>query len=527
MIRALLSVQLRSLLSGLTKQTRRGKSTGTMVLFAVLYIYLGVVIAGGMAAVFSQLIGPYHAAGLDWLYFATAGIMALGFSLFGCVFTTQSQLYDAKDNHLLLSMPIPPAIILLSRMLILLGMNLVFSGLVLVPAAVVYGLHTGVNGAALTGQILGLLGITLAAQAISCLLGWLFHLMLKRVNRSLFSVVYMVVFLVGYFSIFGQSNQILTSLLDHSQDNAQAIRSFVWPVYAMGMGASGSVLHSLTFFGICAAIFSVSYNILSKTFLNTAGGSHASSRRKALRLENHSTRSPVFAIMGKELMRFMGTPIYITNAGIGILMTAAMTVAAIIFQKDLRSALAEFGIPQGAEALLVVSALGFLNSTIYISAPSVSLEGKSLWVMKSMPVSGKTVLQGKLSLHLMLSVPVIFPAALILSLVLGCGILSSLLCGLLCSLCCVFCGLLGMITGLKWAKFDYINDAYPVKQAVFVVVTMFGSMAVPVVLGLLFGFALSINPALYLLLSILFLAGICFVLYRLLMGWGQKKWNNL
>ena len=56
-----------------------------------------------------------------------AGIMALALAVFGSVFMTQTQLYDAKDNELLLSMPIRPLHILMSRMAVLLVLTGVFS----------------------------------------------------------------------------------------------------------------------------------------------------------------------------------------------------------------------------------------------------------------------------------------------------------------------------------------------------------------------------------------------------------------
>ena len=52
------------------------------------------------ALMFSSLAPAYHTAGLDWLY-CHGGLMALGLSVFGSVFATQSQIYDAKDNGLL------------------------------------------------------------------------------------------------------------------------------------------------------------------------------------------------------------------------------------------------------------------------------------------------------------------------------------------------------------------------------------------------------------------------------------------
>lgn len=54
---------------------------------------------------------------MDWLYFALMGLLAILLGSFGSVFNTYSGLYLAKDNDLLLSMPIPVNAIMGARLL--------------------------------------------------------------------------------------------------------------------------------------------------------------------------------------------------------------------------------------------------------------------------------------------------------------------------------------------------------------------------------------------------------------------------
>ena len=62
--------------------------------------------------------------------------MLLG--VFGSVFNTYSGLYLAKDNDLLLSLPIPVRAMLASRLLGVYLMGLMYSGVVMLPAVIVY-----------------------------------------------------------------------------------------------------------------------------------------------------------------------------------------------------------------------------------------------------------------------------------------------------------------------------------------------------------------------------------------------------
>lgn len=74
----------------------------------MLYVLLMVGVIGGMFTLFSiGLCAPLHEAGLDWLYFTLFALVGVLMGVFGSVFNTFSGLYQAKDNDLLLSLPIP------------------------------------------------------------------------------------------------------------------------------------------------------------------------------------------------------------------------------------------------------------------------------------------------------------------------------------------------------------------------------------------------------------------------------------
>ena len=75
---------------------------------------------------------------MGWLYFAIMGLLAILLGAFGSVFNTYSGLYLAKDNDLLLSMPIPVRTIMAARLLGVYLMGLMYSGVVMLPAIIVY-----------------------------------------------------------------------------------------------------------------------------------------------------------------------------------------------------------------------------------------------------------------------------------------------------------------------------------------------------------------------------------------------------
>lgn len=530
MIKALLSVRFQALLAGLTSQGRQKKknNTGMLVLLAFVFIYLIIVGCGMMCALFATLAQPYHAQGLDWLYFSTAGLLALGISVFGGVFTTQNQLYAAKDNNMLLAMPITPNAILLSRMIPLLVLNLLFASMVMIPAIVMYAILVSASLGSILLQLASLLGIVFFAQAISCLFGWLLHLLLRRMNKSLASVLFMALFLGIYFGIYSQAGNILQTMTANSQVIAGTLQSWVWPLYAMGMGCTFQPLLCLVFLSICAICFFIVCRLLSATFLRSATGSSHNGKKRKLSITDTKTKSPISAIVQKEWKKFLGSPVYLTNMGLGVILTLALPIAGFIFRDKLTEVFAAMPALQSKIPLLICAILSFACSTSCISTPSVSLEGKNIWILKAMPISSRDILLGKLYFHCILTVPTSMVSGFLLSVIFDCSPLGVLLCTLIPGLLCTLSGLLGLWAGLMWCKLDFISEAYPCKQSISVAVCMFGMMGLPLILGLAYALLLpASSPVAFLTIAASLLIILCFAFWHIVTGWGTRKWESL
>lgn len=529
MMKALLAVRFRALFVGMMTRGRKKKnSAGMTLLFLFLYLYLAAVVVGMMVFLFHSLAVPYHTQGLDWLYFSMAGMMGLFFSVLGSVFTTQSQLYDAKDNSMLLSMPLHPWQILLSRMLPLLALNLLFTGIVMLPASIVYGVEVGFSAGNFLAQLLALLAVCVLAQAIACLLGWLLHLLLSKLNKSFASMLYMVVFLGIYFYLYSQMGTILNKIAANGEAIATTFQAKIQPLYILGLGCTGNWGKLLIFLLLCSAVFGLVYWILSVTFLRTVTSQRSRKKRK-LDLKEGSISKPSQAIVRKEFKKFLGCPVYLTNMGLGIVLTAALPVAGLIFRDKIMELFSLLPFLKPYTSLIICAFLSFTVSTIDISTPSVSLEGKNIWILKSMPLSGRAILEAKLRFHMVMAVPVTAVSGLILAVTFGCSPLDAILVALTPGLLAALCGFIGMICGLQWARLDYISEAYPCKQSVSVLVTIFAVWGIPVALGLLYGLGLApiLSPTVFLFLTCLLLLLACWGLHRMVVTWGAKKWDAL
>ena len=157
MVKILLKKQLTEIFRSYFYDAKKNKARSKAAItgYIVLFVFLMVGILGGMFTFLSvSLCGALTAVGFDWLYFAIMSLLAILLGAFGSVFNTYSGLYLAKDNDLLLSMPIPVNAIMGARLLSVYLLGLMYSGVVILPAVIVYWFTVSASLGVIAGSIL-------------------------------------------------------------------------------------------------------------------------------------------------------------------------------------------------------------------------------------------------------------------------------------------------------------------------------------------------------------------------------------
>lgn len=530
MFRALLKVQFAALAAGLFRRRRSGKGgTGFKILMLLLLVYLVGCFFFLFGTTFYTLCQPLTEAGVGWLYFALAGIIATALSFIGSVFTAQQQIFAAKDNDLLLSMPIPPRYVLAARLALLLVMDLLWQSLVLLPAAVVWCMFYTPTVWQVAAFVLTFLGLPFIALTLSCVFAWLLSLLMNRLrNKNIVSTVFSLVFLAAYFAVFSKINTYLSLLITNGTAIAEKVRAAVFPAFAYGEAiAAGGVPELFAFLGCCVLPFAIVWAVLQRSFMGIAT-TRRGARKIRYRERAMKAASPAMALFKKELRHFWSNSMYVMNAALGSVFTLAAAVALIIY-RDAPAQLEQL-LPGAGSLLgpLAAAALCLLASLNLISAPSVSLEGRNLWIAKSLPVSAGKVLVSKAWVHVAVTLPPVLLAGLVTIFVLGLSPVMAALVLALPTAFVFFCALFGVVVNLHFPRFDWINETVAVKQSMSAFVAMFASMGAVLVPVVLYFLASRVMGAeLYLLLVALVFAALGLVQYRWLMTAGARRFQNL
>ena len=482
MLKILLKNRFLALVDQFTGQSK-GKKAASIGAKAVMAI-LGILVIVGVFFLMNALLGNMCAAfiqgGVAWLFFAFVAIFEVIISLLLTLFYAQGAVFEAKDNELLLSMPIPPSAILASRMGTLYFLNLFISLATLGGAGYTFVNNGGTLGtASILILALCILLLPLFCTMLSCLVGWLVSFITRHMRNK--TPIQLALYLIGFGAFyFGMQNinEKLKALQTDPEGLLQAFRTWLYPFQSLGRAvAEGNFLQMLIFAACCIIPFSIVYYILSASFISivTARSSAKKATYEATELKGSSV---VSALTKKDLTRFFNSSSYMFNAGLGLLYTIGMALLALINGDSITKGLVDQATGTGdvGAAMNVINAflLSLVAGVTSISAVSLSAEAKNLWILKSMPVRAKEVLTAKFMSHFVLAGPASILASilyLISSLTRGVSpdALSIAVLFLLPLAANLFCALSGVVFNLFYGKMDYPNITKATKSAASIV----------------------------------------------------------
>ena len=462
----------------------KGKTVSMIAGFGLLMLILCAMFLG-LATTLRELI---DAPGLKWLYYAVMGLFALAMGIFGSVFNTYSALYLAKDNDLLLSMPIPPSTILISRLSLVFGLGLMYSAVVWIPGFL-YAWRVGMpTSAEIAFGIVLTIFIGLLVTVVATVLGWVIAVIsTKMKNRSIIVVLLSLIFFGAYYYASTKLTNLIAAIVSHGEAVGAGLRKWGNLIYQLGRAASGNVGAMVIFCLSTLALMALCLVILSRSFIRivTRAPSAAKKTVKAKGVpseeRNHSVKSALFH---KELKRFTSSPTYMLNCGMGAVILILCSVLAVVKRENIMTSIsaitAEAPMMASVIPLGAVFAVCAIISISSVSTPSVSLEGKNLWILKSLPVSPGDVLSAKERLNRVINAVPGVLAAVILSLCVGADLLTAVMAGVLVYSFVRLTGTFGLIVGLKHPNFTWTSENKPIKQSSNLLVTMLLSLLVAI-----------------------------------------------
>lgn len=512
-----------------TGKRRRAAGTAfTVIMFALLFCFLGATfyfMAEGLSKVFLTKKDS------EWIYFALVSILAIMLGTFGSVFNTYASLYKAKDNDTLLSMPIKPSVIIFVRMTGVFAMSLLYSAVVWVPSCIRYWVAVSPNFLQVLFPIIMQFLLAGLVTVLTSVLGLLVAIVSNKIkNKTLVTVIVTLVFMALYYVVYVKVYDILGEIALY-EDKIVSLAKWIYPIYCLALGSCGNVLYFLLFFAMTAALLMLCVVVISKSFFKTVTSDTSSGGKKNKKHEFKS-KSELNSLVGKEFRKFFSSPTYILNAGLGVIIMLIAFIAALIKSADIRFLISELteSLPFIKDFIPVVIFLiiATIVSMDCYTAPSISLEGRSIWILQSLPVDIKNIFTAKETASVIIN---IFPAVILavsLPIIAGAGAFETILVVINSVLYVYLSADLGLYFGIKKANVNWTNETVPIKQSFPVFITTFGGMVLNAALCGLYWFLCSYLAAWVYLLMLFGIYGIILFFTRnYIMTKGAEKFKNL
>lgn len=525
MTKALFKKQMMEVFAWLFKDRKTGKLRGKSGI--VGYVVLYIILFGSLGSMFYgaayMLCAPLVAAGVGWLYWCLMGLLTIVLGVFGSVFTTYTSLYQAKDNDLLLSMPIPSSSIILVRLFGVYAIGLMYELMVIIPTLIVWFRTVPFSAVGAIFVVLIPLVLSVLVLVLTAVLGWVVALIAGHMkHKNMVTVFASLAFIAIYYYVYSQAYTMLQSILANAEAVGEKVKSILYPLYHMGLAAEGNVLSMLIFTAIIGALFAVVYTVLSRSFIKLATANRGAAKI-AYKRQEAKVSSVSRALLQKELRRFLGSSNYMLNCGMGILFMPIAAVLLVWKAADLQMILSE-PLIQPYLPLFAVGVICMIATMNDMTAPSVSLEGKNLWLAQSLPITGKQALMAKLKLHLLLTLIPAIPLLVVVEWLMKPSVFFAIMIPIVTVLFVVLMAALGLSINLKMPNLNWTNEVVPIKQSMSVMIALFGGWVIILALA-----------GLYALLDAVFsveaffalVCGLLLVSSAILLRWLQTKGTRI
>ena len=503
----------------------------------LLPLVLTVYLAGLMGFYSSGLIDLLAPAHLEYVALTLFTLAVSIISLIEGVYKSGPLLFKCKDDDMLLSLPLEKKTILFIRIFKFYTFELLYNSLFIIPSMVIYAIKMNPSWSYYLVSGLAVLLLPIVPIVLSCLMGFFVtYISSKFKGKNFIQTIFTFafVFLIMYISY--SSNTFINSIAENAKMLNDKINSLYYPVGAyISLINNFDIIKLLIYVGIHLLLLAITILVLGKVYFKiNSSNKSVSVSHKVNGKYTIKRNSKMVSFVKKELNKFVSTPVFITNAGFGLLLFIVACIAISLKYDSIITGLINKDSNITKEAIQVYlplaafSLISFTSFMTCITSSMISLEGKSFNILKSLPVKAEKIVLYKVIASLVLMIPCILIGDLILFIRFKFDILSIVLLLIISILFPFFNELIGILINLKYPKVDATNDTEVVKQSMSSFISTFLGMTIACIsIGGAVIITLFTNIYIAMLSFIVLYGLITYLLWLSLKKNGEKKFNDI
>lgn len=494
MIKLLVGIRIKLILSSMFGKK---KTSGIALSIFGLIGYCFFVNMFAAPIVFGTMLA-LKGSSYEWIPISLVMGTAMFLCFIGSVFTAQQQIYESKDNQMLLSMPIKPGQILLSRIFAIAIFNMIYALPFFTGSAIGYCIYSVSMGPIQLIPLLILLisyvSMIVFITMLTSLLAWGVSIIMSKItNKTLIStVLYMVFFAIYFYAIFNLDN-LGEAIEKNANKLSSGIMTFARPIYYMGASVvEQNILFVAAFLVSLLIPAFLMYIVIKKSFFKILLHENKSKNKMLKHSDkDFNSHSAFIALLQKEIARFLRTPMYFLSYGTSIFFVAMMLAYLFIKKdkfEDVVELLSIYGVSSTKALPAIFSMLlyQFVSSGAVLTSASINMEGKNIWIIKSLPIKTIDIMLAKGLVPVIILLPIFEVESLLLIFLFKISGSAMILLLLMPIFTMIFFSMFGLYINLNHFKLDWLSENEAFKRAGGPTIASFSSMGSTVLFVILY-----------------------------------------
>lgn len=428
-----------------------------------------------------------------------SSLFTLSFSLF----KSNGELFGFYDYDQVMSLPLTVRTIINSRFLNMYIWNTLIAFIVMFPMGIIYILFEQPAFISYLMWFISIFLVSLIPTAVAAIFGAVVTAISVKFKytsavATFLSIALLIVFMLLSMSVatsdigFGELFDFQTGTINADAFSTLApyisdrLNQFYLPTKLFKEAiVDGKILSFLIFAGISIGLYMLLLLLLPIKYkqINTALTSHISRGNYKVGVLQQS--GMLLALYKKTIMRILKSTVCATNLLVGCVLAILLAVMVLTAgpEKILQSLdlVDYFPIVKNVAGYVIAAMVSMSNT----AAISLALEGKNIWLIKSLPISPKTLYDSYLLSNLTFTIPTSIVCSILFSIALNTSFIETILIIITPLIFSLFTAVAGIFIGNRMAYYDWQDETQLIKQSMMSLIGMLGGMIIIIVFGVI------------------------------------------
>lgn len=503
----LMKVDLRETLDFRKFKNDKVKATS----FVTLLVFFGLLFFAISCLYNLMIVASLKETGKYEVGIVLVGALASVVCLSTSIFRVKS-IFTGKDYEMLKTMPIKKRDIIAAKLVNLYLIETLYASIFILPCCIITAVFSKNYLYIPFGIIYNLLivGFPIILSAIfSALISIVFdRFKLKNVLSIIFYLVFFVgIFMLSFMMQTGNNGELLAMF-----ERMGTILSYINPtIFLFKLAFTSNYIFILLY--ICASLLSLILGILFIALLFDKVYEAINSIRSNVKYVRRAvaTRGQFKSLFILEAKRLFSSKMYFVNCLSSVIMSIALSIMLCFGTFNNLVSIIDVKRYAYAFSLLPIFCLGVCTA----SSASISIEGRNLWLVKTLPINYHKWLNAKMLLSLIISMVGALTSSIIMIIIFKPSIISIISLIIIPLLFTLMATAFGLYANLHYNKFNWNNEREVVKNSASVSIALFVDWGFTILFaGLLIGLSF-VNEYLAILSTIFTILLLSFVFYRL------------